>query len=306
VTDSVNFVDVKFNIHVIAPQVNQSPRFTAQVSDTLAYVDSLYHSQLKVLDPDGDTVRYYLISHPSWLGVDSLTGYVSGRPHLSDSGSHQVIAVVADLQGGYDTTRFNLRVIPPQVNQSPRFTSVVSDTLAYVDSLYQCQFQATDPDGDTLKYTLLQAPLFLKVDSSTGRIWGRPGIGDSGSHPVCGLVSDGHGGTDTTRFILKVDRLTGVEEIPGNIPTQFSLSQNYPNPFNPLTNIEFSLPNSEFVRLAVYDLLGREVVTLVSERKSPGVYSVDFNGLGLPSGVYIYRLQTGGGFTQTKKMVLMK
>ena len=85
----------------------------------------------------------------------------------------------------------------------------------------------------------------------------------------------------------------------------FFLSQNYPNPFNPITNIEYRLPNREFVTLKIYDVLGNEVATLVNEEKPAGSYSVEFNGNKLSSGIYFYRLKAGN-FTQNRKMILLK
>jgi hypothetical protein len=95
-------------------------------------------------------------------------------------------------------------------------------------------------------------------------------------------------------------------------PREFALSQNYPNPFNPTTRIGYSVGAvsgqqsvDSRVRLAVYDLLGREVATLVDERKAPGNYEVNFDASGLASGVYLYRLASGES-VESRKMVLMK
>ena len=88
-------------------------------------------------------------------------------------------------------------------------------------------------------------------------------------------------------------------------PTTFSLSQNYPNPFNPNSDIRYQISEFRIVRLCVYDVLGREVAVLVNEAKQPGAYTVRFDGSGLASGVYLYRL-TSGSFTQTRKMVLVR
>lgn len=110
-----------------------------------------------------------------------------------------------------------------------------------------------------------------------------------------------------TYFYLKVvvkKDITGVEETPYN-PTNFNLEQNYPNPFNPTTNIQFSIPKQNFVTLKVYDVLGREVATLVNEEKSTGFYNVSFDASSLSSGVYIYKIQAGN-FINSKKMVLLK
>lgn len=89
------------------------------------------------------------------------------------------------------------------------------------------------------------------------------------------------------------------------IPKTFELQQNFPNPFNPITKISFSLPSDEFTVLKVYDVLGREIVTLVNEEKRLGTYSVNFDASNLASGIYFYKL-TSGNFSQTKKMVLAK
>lgn len=97
-------------------------------------------------------------------------------------------------------------------------------------------------------------------------------------------------------------------DIGGNlsgIPTRFELSQNYPNPFNPSTQIKFSVPKEGFVNIKVFDVLGREVRTLVNEVKKPGYYSVDFDGANLSSGFYFYRMETSS-YVETKKMMMLK
>ncbi len=90
-----------------------------------------------------------------------------------------------------------------------------------------------------------------------------------------------------------------------DVAKAYRLEQNYPNPFNPTTNISYVLPKAENVSLKVYDVLGREVATLVNEVKAAGAYTVPFNASNLASGVYFYKLQAGS-FVQTKKMMLVK
>jgi hypothetical protein len=85
----------------------------------------------------------------------------------------------------------------------------------------------------------------------------------------------------------------------------FNLSQNYPNPFNPTTTIKYQIAKAGFVTLKVYNILGKEVATLVNEEKQPGNYYADFNGSGLSSGIYFYRISSGS-FISTKKMILLK
>src|SRR3972149_3720036 len=88
------------------------------------------------------------------------------------------------------------------------------------------------------------------------------------------------------------------------LPENFKLSQNYPNPFNPSTSIEFELKEDGKIKLAVFNVLGEEVAELVNGEINAGVHKVDFNGVNLASGVYVYRLNVGNEFTETKKMVL--
>ena len=89
------------------------------------------------------------------------------------------------------------------------------------------------------------------------------------------------------------------------IPILIALDQNFPNPFNPSTQINFNLAKEEYVALKVYDMLGREIATLVNGKNEPGQHSVTWNATNVPSGVYYYRL-VAGTFVQTKKMVVMK
>ncbi len=100
-----------------------------------------------------------------------------------------------------------------------------------------------------------------------------------------------------------------LKKISTEIPNNFSLSQNYPNPFNPSTKITFSIPPSKgargMTRLIIYDILGREISTLVNEQLQPGTYEVEWDGTNFPSGVYFYKLITSD-FTETRKMVLVK
>ncbi|MGA3288327.1 MAG: T9SS type A sorting domain-containing protein [Bacteroidota bacterium] len=97
----------------------------------------------------------------------------------------------------------------------------------------------------------------------------------------------------------------GVENAATQVPAKFSLDQNYPNPFNPSTNFTFSVAKTGLVSLKVYDLLGREVATLVNEVKEAGNYPIEWNAAGFGSGIYFCKMQSGS-FTATKKMILMK
>lgn len=90
-----------------------------------------------------------------------------------------------------------------------------------------------------------------------------------------------------------------------NITNGFNLFQNYPNPFNSTTTINYSIPKSQFVTLKVFDMLGKEIITLVNENKNTGNYEITFDTKNLPSGIYFYQLKTGE-YQQTKRMVLLR
>jgi photosystem II stability/assembly factor-like uncharacterized protein len=105
--------------------------------------------------------------------------------------------------------------------------------------------------------------------------------------------------------------IIGIQNISTEIPSSYSLSQNYPNPFNPTTIIKYQITKNNLVTLKIFDIMGREVETLVKEKQSPGTYEVNWNArhggssTQLPSGVYFYKINAGD-FSETKKMILMK
>ncbi len=109
-------------------------------------------------------------------------------------------------------------------------------------------------------------------------------------------------------FLLDDLAFSGVSAVPQKSHTlskSYRLQQNYPNPFNPTTKIEFQIANKNLVTLKVFDIMGREITTLVNEELEPGIYTRVFEGPGLSSGIYFCRLQSGG-FTEVKKLILQK
>ncbi|MEO8665396.1 MAG: T9SS type A sorting domain-containing protein [Ignavibacteria bacterium] len=117
-------------------------------------------------------------------------------------------------------------------------------------------------------------------------------------------------GYDGVIFSTRTGGITAVNNYSVNSPTDFILDQNYPNPFNPKTIINYELPSNvngqrADVKLIVYDLLGKEIVTLVDAKQNPGSYSIDFDGSNLPSGIYLYKLTTGE-YIEVRKMTLLK
>ena len=99
--------------------------------------------------------------------------------------------------------------------------------------------------------------------------------------------------------------MTGIENIPV-LPKAYSLGQNYPNPFNPITTIDYQLSSAGQVKLTVFNTRGQNVRTLLDRRQSAGAYSLTFDASNLASGVYFYRINIAGEFSQINKMILLK
>ena len=163
----------------------------------------------------------------------------------------------------------------------------------------------------------------LLATNGQGQVVGYGMTDDNGVYGIDGIPAgevtltverDGYAGSErripvtttdfrlTQDFVLETLTALGGE---ADLPAAFALEQNYPNPFNPSTLIRYQLPEGSDVQLVVFDMLGREVSTLVNERKEAGVYDVRFDASGLASGLYFYRLKAGA-FVQTRKLLLIR
>jgi photosystem II stability/assembly factor-like uncharacterized protein len=151
--------------------------------------------------------------------------------------------------------------------------------------------------------------VFLSTDFGTNWIEVNDGLSDKVIKGIV-ILPDGFllCGTEKEGIFMADLNLTTIDDINDRSMT-FSLQQNYPNPFNPRTKIKYSVPYSDIVQIKIYDILGREIKTLLAEFKPTGTYEIEFDATsvvgGLPSGIYFYSLQAGS-YISTKKMVLMK
>lgn len=181
-----------------------------------------------------------------------------------------------------------------------------------VSGIYAHLVWSDDRDGNS--------EIYYKFSTNSGSTWGADtrltnSAGDSRGASVClsgnavnVLWYDGRSGNNEIYYKRNpTGNPTGVELISSEIPVKFSLSQNYPNPFNPKTKIRFEISSSSSAHtyLSVYDMLGREIATLVNEELEPGTYEVNWNASDFPSGVYFYSL-SAGEFSETRKMILLK
>ncbi len=193
----------------------------------------------------------------------------------SDTLSFYINRRVNDLPGGWTSSMcFGLNCFP-----------------AELDSVATTPYFGNHPaaPGDTVDFSL-----DFFTDSTilgTGHV---KLVAKNMSNPSDSIVIDLYGSTQPT----------SVGEESGN-PNTYSLSQNYPNPFNPSTMINFSLAKSGYTTLKIYDVLGKEVKTLIEGYTPAGNHSVNFSALNLASGLYFYRLKSGN-YTDVKKMILMK
>jgi hypothetical protein len=216
----------------------------------------------------------------NWIRIDSLTGKVYGKYELNDNEEY----LFTDLNTNMGDEN--------EVAEGIIFQITDSDTLLwdkkrfsqthYFNSLYTYKRTFTQGIGITEELNS-----FDFGNSTTA---------------LKGCIING---------ILYGDTIVvGINDVKTNLPMNFELSQNYPNPFNPTTIIEYSIPANlkskmPNVQLTIYDVLGREIKTLVNQSQKPGNYKIDFDGSNLSSGIYYYQLKCGS-FMQTKKMILLK
>ncbi len=165
----------------------------------------------------------------------------------------------------------------------------------------------TVPDLLVFKISAGNAPIYT-LNTPGSLFW--VSVSDDGStvmasgKKVPARAGFGYGGEAYNIFIDTTDSPLGIHQN-NSTPTSFSLKQNYPNPFNPTTQIDYSVGKEGMVNITIFDVLGREVATLVNKFERAGNYSISFDASNLNSGVYLYRIRTEN-YTDTKKMVLIK
>lgn len=185
-------------------------------------------------------------------------------------------------------------------------TSIKSDVNGNVYVAGYSYGSGTQEDFATVKYNSNGDQQWAEIfngDADSSDIAASLAIDQSGNIYTSGYSYVTSSGFD---FItIKYSQTVGVNQISGNLPEKFLLEQNYPNPFNPNTNIRYTIEEAGYTSLTVYNSVGIEISTLISENLQAGSYSAEFNAENYPSGVYYYKL-TSGDFTQVKKMILLK
>jgi len=241
-----------------------------------------------------DTYGLYIIDITNPSAPTLINRFQNITSYPQDVAVENGIAYIADGNGGVEVVDVSDPLNPSvigYVNMIDGSTGInVDGDYAYVSEYILGGLQVVDistPSSPTLAGWYQPSGCFaLGVESNNGFVY----------------VSDGLAGFQIYRNLLVIPVSVEIDEIFVN---DFQLEQNYPNPFNPYTTIKYSIPNQSNVTIKVYDLLGREIATLVNEEKLAGEYEVEFNAAKLSSGIYLYKIQAGD-FISTKKMILIK
>jgi hypothetical protein len=265
-----------------------------------------------LVDKDGK-VHYFVVigdtaTNTAWVGEIAETP--TGWQHTKISGDLNLNTV--QIYGGLDQTAWSLNASIDEAGEVMAVSWLDAATSAATDTMPDVWFSSrtltsgwSTPTNltespDVPELILHMAPTLIKVSDN------QYGVALSRSYEV-GLAPPAlPGDTNPTEIFVAAYLFspTSVGE-EGTVPNSFSLEQNYPNPFNPSTRISYTIAQSGPVTLKVYDVLGKEIASLVNEVKEAGSYTVDFNASNLANGAYFYKLQAGS-FSQVKSMMLLK
>ncbi|MFH2029821.1 MAG: putative Ig domain-containing protein [Bacteroidota bacterium] len=430
----------------LSVKYNTAPILTA-VEDLVVTATERFEFPLAAVDEQNDTLRFSLLQSPSWLKLGEFSGIISGTPSLDDIGQHQINLSVTDGKGAYDSTNFIINVLEKKDSIIATFgkpfidgavnidkNDWLDDWLIIADSDTDSYWNPITPIPDNELYAVfatwdsdslyigidykindsyntfmlyidagkeggitdfnsqngylgdyaknfafasentidlfiadyyINAPNLFACDTNnsldiTEKMNGKRGknaedleaaiswndiynLGEglipqnvelkfvalvaggfnwgAGDSAPDNFSVDGNKGPDSLINLTKISPDKDGDGIPdptifiseiaetNSFPAHFELKQNYPNPFNPSTIIQFSISHDEFTTIKIYDVLGKEIQTLVSEFKKAGAYKIEFSGnindQQLSSGVYFYKLNSGK-FSVVKKMVLIR
>jgi len=270
------------------------------VQDEDTYKDSLHwiisQNQNVFFNFEKDSV--FISSESNWFGKDTVLLIVSDG-FLSDS-IYWIITVHP-----INDTPFFTELMPDSI----LFNSNVSDTL----KLIGLASDVDNPDSSLIWSYINSSFVLCQINDTikTAIFWVEENL--SGQDTIVLSVSDGELAVYDS-LIVVVSPVTGIEYLTSQIPKEYSLKQNYPNPFNPVTNIIYGIPKQSHVNVKIYDLLGREVITLVYQDQEAKYYNIlwdakDKNGNNVPSGMYLYRIVASSNdkvYVKTKKLLLLR
>jgi choice-of-anchor B domain-containing protein len=255
-----------------------------------------------VTDPNGPSNNVYDFEIPGFGNQTTVEYYISAQDNNNNvstspdggSGVNPPGSTPPPVLYAYDIRVPGLPLIYG--------TSPAGDTTVTVGSFFTIEVFATDTSGIELEYSWLKNSTLLSFTGNSIPFIASANPMVPRTDTITVNITNGFF-TNSYTWLITVDNPSGVED--GNSPLSYSLKQNYPNPFNPSTKIQFSLANSEFVNLSIFNSLGEKVAELVNESKPAGEYTVTFDAGIFSSGVYIARINAGN-FNQIIKMSLLK
>jgi hypothetical protein len=296
--------------------VNQSPSIASSPVLT-ALTNQVYRYQVQGIDPDGDTLIYRLTVAPVFLSITSSTGLISGIPTGSFVGKHTITVQVEDGKGGSGQQSYTLSVV--SANHAPTAVQLLSplngstiDTSLTVMLVWS---NSIDNDtGDVIRYEVhltnaFSNMCFRNLSSNSFRLT-KDVLKEKTEYTWYVDATDGIDTTSTMQPYKFKTPANGFTQYPVEIPDVLTVDQNYPNPFNSSTVIRFSVPSVTHVFIKVYDIMGREIIRLMSDDVETGYHSVnwdgkDSKGVAVGSGIYLY-IVTAGFYHEVKKMVILK
>jgi hypothetical protein len=291
--------------------------------------DSSAVVNLSATHVDEDTLSFSASADTSAITTNVDGTNLTLTPEANWNGTSNITVIVTDENDLSDTTDFTLTVNP--VNDSPEEFSViyptVSDTFsthADNDTLIQFTWGKSSDIDSEINYSLtIELEFFGEVytDIHENISDTTYSVSSNSLDPMLNAdnqdeavftyyvhaTDEEYTVSDTGEFVLSREALGIADEL---LPVVFALHQNYPNPFNPITTLRYDLPKNRLVNIIIYDLLGRQVKSLINQTQDAGFKSIIWdatNDYGKPvsAGVYLYQIQAGE-FRQTKKMVLLK
>ena len=244
--------------------------------DTVGAVESARNNAIAALQKK----RNPFIDHPEF--VDRIYSFITNNVRLTTPELN-----VLPLTINFDSTLINNLASQSIYIANSGSGKLVVDSVIISDARFNVNFNNTFIEPYSSKNISLQfIPDSIKNYSSVLTVYSNAGTKQ--------IEISGFGADNAVNVDDKI--ITALS---------FSLEQNYPNPFNPATYIQYTIGDNQFVKLIIYDLLGREIETLVNQEKPAGIYKLTWNAANLPSGVYFYKLQAGS-YTSIKKMLLLK
>ncbi|MGE5437263.1 MAG: T9SS type A sorting domain-containing protein [Syntrophothermus sp.] len=278
-------------------------------------------------------IRLFAYNNTFWQGPNSIGGYNMIRINEPYDGNKIINNIFCQLKSTATIWNF----------ENPSYTLMESNDLINFNLYYRGTANTGYiiwNDSEYNRFTLNQADNSFEPNGEQGNPSFKDGLTPNDDHDFVPVIQSPayviNKGSDLNNLPYNIDLFTGdycnpthsrgtswnrgafeetsntfQDEIPGMEKRnsekikEYYITQNYPNPFNPTTTISYSLSKSGSTTLKVFDILGREIITLVNEEKPAGSYTVEFNASNLSSGIYFYSL-TSGSFTMNKKMILMK